>query len=226
MTDNITLPRAVALQIREALMVATTPIPADQHRVNDALIDLEAALAEPEPAFQVDAERYRWLRGEVQGPHTPLAQVVWKRNNIRESGDWTNLSDGHALDEAIDAALAEPEKERAETVTSARCVAGSEKPASSRDESYRTTEPPAKPEPVAWLRKDGLRFRGDIEPQDGSELPLYAAPPAAAKPEPATDEQIVKAGGECAVVDNEYLLDFRDGFRAAERFHNIRGSKT
>ena len=51
-----------------------------------------------------------------------------------------------------------------------------------------------------------------------------AEPPA--KPEPATDEQIVKAGGECAVVDNEYLLDFRDGFRAAERFHGIRGSKT
>jgi hypothetical protein len=52
-----------------------------------------------------------------------------------------------------------------------------------------------------------------------------AEPPA--KPEPATDEQIVKAGGECAVVDNEYLLDFRDGFRAAERFHGIRkGDKT
>ena len=71
---------------------------------------LDDALAEPKQksAFQVDAERYRWLRGEVQGSHTPLAQVVWKRNNIRESGDWTNLSDGQALDEAIDAALAEP----------------------------------------------------------------------------------------------------------------------
>jgi hypothetical protein len=74
----------------------------------DELRRQHAALAEPEQksAFQVDAERYRWLRGEVQGPHTPLAQVVWKRNNIRESGDWTNLSDGQALDEAIDAALA------------------------------------------------------------------------------------------------------------------------
>jgi len=50
-----------------------------------------------------------------------------------------------------------------------------------------------------------------------------AEPPATR--EPATDEQIVKAGGECAVVDNEYLLDFRDGFRAAEKFHGIRGSK-
>jgi len=123
---------------------------------------------------------------------------------------------------AIDAALAEPEKERAETVTSARCVAGSEKPASSRDESYRTTEPPAKPEPVAWLRHDGIRYKCFIGPKDGSEVPLYTAPPAAAKPEPATDAEIVKAGGECAVVDNEYLLDFRDGFRAAERFHGIK----
>jgi hypothetical protein len=45
-----------------------------------------------------------------------LAQVVWKRNNIRESGDWTNLSDGQALDEAIDAALdaalAEPDAKK------------------------------------------------------------------------------------------------------------------
>ena len=39
------------------------------------------------------------------------------------------------------------------------------------------------PEPVAWLRKDGLRFLGGIEPSDGSELPLYTAPPSAA-PEP------------------------------------------
>jgi hypothetical protein len=72
---------------------------------DDSITLLYAAPPEPEPAFQVDAERYRWLRGEVQGPHTPLAQVVWKRNNIRESGDWTNLSDGQALDEAIDAAI-------------------------------------------------------------------------------------------------------------------------
>jgi hypothetical protein len=44
MTDTITLPRAVVEQVWEALM----GIPADQHRVNAALIDLEAALAEPE----------------------------------------------------------------------------------------------------------------------------------------------------------------------------------
>ncbi len=98
MSDNITLPRAVAEQIRAALFSG--------EKLFAALFALDAALAEPEQnVLRRDAERYRWLRGEVQGPHTPLAQVVWKRNNIRESGDWTNLSDGHALDEAIDAAL-------------------------------------------------------------------------------------------------------------------------
>ena len=51
-------------------------------------------------------------------------------------------------------------------------------------------------------------------------LPALAEPDAT--PEPATDEQIVKAGGECAVVDDEYLLDFRDGWREAERFHGIK----
>jgi hypothetical protein len=38
-------------------------------------------------------------------------------------------------------------------------------------------------EPVLWLRKDGCRFLGGIEPSDGSELPLYAAPPPAAPSE-------------------------------------------
>lgn len=33
-------------------------------------------------------------------------------------------------------------------------------------------------EPVAWLRKNGFRFLGVAEPQDDSELPLYAAPVA------------------------------------------------
>jgi len=47
MTDHITLPRDVALQIRAALMVATTPIPADRHTVKAALDALDAALAEP-----------------------------------------------------------------------------------------------------------------------------------------------------------------------------------
>lgn len=37
---------------------------------------------------------------------------------------------------------------------------------------------PALPAPVAWLRKHGIRVVGEIQPQDDSELPLYAVPPA------------------------------------------------
>jgi hypothetical protein len=32
-------------------------------------------------------------------------------------------------------------------------------------------------EPVAWIRKNGFRFDTNLEPQDGSEIPLYTAPP-------------------------------------------------
>ena len=41
----------------------------------------------------------------------------------------------------------------------------------------------------------------------------------------ATDEEIVSAGDECA-RDPEYLLDFKDGFRAAEKFHGITKEET
>ena len=71
---------------------------------NAALASLHAELAEA----RRDAERYRWLRGEVNGPHVPLAQVVWKLNNARDGHKWTNFSDGQALDAAIDAARGEP----------------------------------------------------------------------------------------------------------------------
>lgn len=41
--------------------------------------------------------------------------------------------------------------------------------------SSRLAEPD--PKPVAWLRKNGFRFNGEIEPQDDSEIPLYRHPP-------------------------------------------------
>lgn len=167
MTDNITLRRA-AEQARSALSGwanhglwawPESALQTCKQNTEEALVALDAALAEPEQnVLRRDAERYRWLRGEVQGPHTPLAQVVWKRNNIRESGDWTNLSDGQALDEAIDAAL-----------------------------DAALAEPPA-------------------------------------KREPATMQQIVAT--HRTTYGAPWLDEFDRAWKAAERFHGIRGSKT
>ena len=70
----------------------------------DCLMKIQALRSEVE-ALRGDAERYRWLRGEVHGPHLPMAQVVWKLNRIRDSSKWTNLTDGPSLDAEIDAAI-------------------------------------------------------------------------------------------------------------------------
>jgi hypothetical protein len=50
----------------------------------------------------------------------------------------------------------------------------------------------------------------------------FAALVAAAKREPATDDQIAEADENHAPS----WLDYRDGWRDAERFHGIRGSNT
>lgn len=47
--------------------------------------------------------------------------------------------------------------------------------------------------PVAWLRKNGFRFNGEIEPQDDSEVPLYTRPAL-------TDEQVREIQEECAKI--------------------------
>jgi hypothetical protein len=85
-------------------------------------------------------------------------------------------------------------------------------------------EPPAKPEPVAWMY---VNLEGECEQieygtpsiDDDSITLLYAAPPAA-KPEPATDEQVAEAY-KASENDESYWLDYPDGWRAAERFHGI-----
>jgi hypothetical protein len=90
------------------------------------------------------------------------------------------------------------------------------------------------PEPVAWVNANDLQgltlghfgYAQIYADESQGRIPLYAAPPEPdATREPATAAEIVKAGGECAVVDDEYLLDFRDGWRAAERHHGIRATE-
>jgi len=69
----------------------------------DVGLQMDCLYAENE-RLRADAQRYRWLRGEVGGPHLPLAQVVWKLDGNRNSADWANIYDGQSLDDLIDGA--------------------------------------------------------------------------------------------------------------------------
>ena len=161
MTDNITLPRAVALQIQKTLMVATTPIPADQNRVNVAIDWIDAALAE-RPAIC-----------SAQDNEAALERIA----NKVKPGQVKGL----------------------------------------------LPEAPAKPEPTHpgyiigshWLETAYSRIAaGEAEAKVLTEV-LGAR--GWAKPEPATDEQVVEADEN----HEPSWLDYRDGWRAAERWHGI-----
>lgn len=54
-------------------------------------------------------------------------------------------------------------------------------------------QPHPKQEPVAWIRKNGFRFMGEIEPQDESEVALYTAPQPQREWVGLMDEDILEA---------------------------------
>jgi hypothetical protein len=72
---------------------------------NDCRIVADNAIAEA-LAAKKDAERYQWLRSE-HGIDLPVAHVSWKLNQNRDSTVWVNTSDANALDQDVDAAIAE-----------------------------------------------------------------------------------------------------------------------
>jgi hypothetical protein len=73
MTDNITLPRAHALHIRDVLLIwnALARRPADKA----ALAALRAALAEPEKVTPSTPVQYGWLCPACGRGNAPLAQT-------------------------------------------------------------------------------------------------------------------------------------------------------
>lgn len=105
---NARLERELA-QAREAIATLNSDRPLGAivgiHTAQNAIAEAEAAKRELAQC-RADAERYRWLRGEVHGPHVPLAQVTWKMLGIRGCSEWTCFPDGPSLDAAIDAARA------------------------------------------------------------------------------------------------------------------------
>ena len=79
-------------------------------------------------------------------------------------------------------------------------------------------EPEQKPEPVAFAKNGNLFWCGDASQLRGVDIDLYLAPPQPpAKQEPATDEQVAEADES----HEPSWLDYRDGWREAERFHGI-----
>jgi hypothetical protein len=94
MTDTITLRRADAEQIRQALVSG--------EKLFAALAALDAALAEPEPALQVDALRYRWIAENALA----IDFVADPDNMVQiwHGTDPARFSAGKTLDEAVDAA--------------------------------------------------------------------------------------------------------------------------
>jgi len=86
------------------------------------------------------------------------------------------------------------------------------------------TAPPAaaaQGEAVAWIRKDGFRFNADIEPQDDSEIPLYAASPAAVVPDgwklvpiEPTREMLVSAAKSFEISSDRLDDTFRPEWKA------------
>ena len=76
-------------------------------------------------------------------------------------------------------------------------------PAAGEVPLFTAPQPQPKQEPVAWLRKNGFRFMGEIEPQDDSEVPLYTTP----QPQPCNiAEDGVCEALECPRADDTALL--------------------
>ncbi len=238
MTDNITLRRAVAEEAARFIDSPNTrPWPAGtQYRLWKAFrTALDAALAEPDVAdlFAQFAAKQRPLDAD-------MAAIIN-----------ANLDSLYITDEPA-AALAEPSLKVSVDPTAFTASAFSQAAVLEQAEAFETAyqtkravldpalaEPPAKPEPVAWRTFDGeydYEYRGYKYNENyaaewlernpgyvGWVEPLYTAPPAAAKREPATDEQVTEAYIS-PDIDGRWR-DFELGFRAAERFHGIGGSK-
>jgi hypothetical protein len=101
MTDNITLPRAYAKRLRGLLKIHEDPDFWDEADYA-AFAALDAALAEPEPALQVDALRYRWIAENALA----IDFVADPDNMVQiwHGTDPARFSAGKTLDEAVDAA--------------------------------------------------------------------------------------------------------------------------
>ncbi len=251
MSDNITLPRDVVEEVRELIRIAVYSPYGSEFRdpykhQQAALATLDAALAEPSSKVRVDPTAFT-ASAFSQAAVLKQAEAFETAYQTKRATLYPALAEPEpdAIARAVEAAVKECvticERQRVKILKNPADPSWTEhladvqsamKQRFSVEMGYHAL---AEPEPYT-LAELFAQFAAKQKPLDADMSAIINAnldslyitdEPAAtlaephAKREPATDEQIVKAGGECAVVDNEYLLDFRDGFRAAERFHGI-----
>jgi len=71
---------------------------------------------------------------------------------------------------------------------------------------HREPSEPESDEPVAWIRKNGLRFNADIEPDGEEETPLYLRPPAPER-KPMTVEDLETLARRCDYENDKVYVD-------------------
>ena len=218
MTDTITLPRAVALGLRDAMLCVVRA--ADQCGVSpqpilETVAALDAALKEPEPNV---ADLFAQFAAKQKPLDADMAAILH-----------ANIDSLYITDEPA-AALAEPDATREPATvphTHEWFRTGAMEPGVMRCISCGEWGKSAQPEPVHpgyiigshWLETAYSRIAaGEAEADVLAEV---LGERGWAKREPATEKQIISSWPTELPYVSTYTA-FYKGFRAAERFHGIR----
>jgi hypothetical protein len=233
MTDNITLPRAVVEQIRDALEAMQSYAAAERKGLricDEAVITITAALAEPEQGNCADGSCGCCWTDKPDAKPEPVAFA--KNGNLFWCGDASQM---RGVD--IDLYPAPPQPDAKPEPVHPGYIIGSHwletaysRIAAGEAEADVLTEvlgargwAKPKPYPVAWMESPHGAIRANplyriTAPQSLAwSIPLYAAPPAATR-EPATREQVYEAFDRSDAVG---FWNYCYIWREAERFHGI-----
>jgi hypothetical protein len=227
MTDNITLPRAVVEQVREALKeldYASEPYVNQIARTALAALDAaleaqedEALLNEP-VAMRYDGDGYGYLYIDSGSGSD------WQRRHKDAEPLYLAPPQPDAITRAVEAAVKECvticERQRAKILKNPADPSWTEHLAEVQEAMKQRFGVdmgyPALAEPEKKRAETGIPARGEIEVSTGE---AYPTPQPDAKREPATVEQVIAASGPW--WGPSATADFFTGFRAAERHYGI-----
>jgi len=212
MTDNITLPRAVGELVQDLI----------DHAYNDGVEKFQYRSEQTTQAEKALLDRFAALAKPEKVPHTH----EWFRTGAMEPEVMRCISCG----EWGKSALAEPEQ-KPEPVAwmyvnlEGECEQIEYGTPSIDDDSITLlyAAPPAAPPAAALAEPETVAVDLAKEGSDKTVI-SFVTLPRAAKREPATEKQVTEA--YMAKGSEDWWSDYQAGWREAERFHGIRGSKT